>query len=238
MEIEEFKEKLSNNLLQLNMSINEKQNEAFYNYMKLLIEENEKTNLTAIKDEDEIIVKHFVDSLTINSHIKANNKIIDVGTGAGFPGMPIAIYRPDSKVCLLDSLNKRIEFLKKVSKINSNDNVKLVWGRAEDVARMPEYRESFDVAVSRAVAPINVLVEYLLPFVKVGGICVCMKGPNYQEEMINFPNVLEKLGGKIEKIDDVDVCDLNRKIIIIKKEKMTDNAFPRRAGTPRKKPLC
>lgn len=238
MEKETFKNILTQQLLKIDIKISEEQKEEFYQYMQKLLLENEKTNLTAITDENEIVVKHFVDSLTINSYIKESQRIIDVGTGAGFPGMPIAIYRKDVTVSFLDSLNKRIEFLKKVTDINSNNNTELIWGRAEDVARMPEYREMFDVAVSRAVAPMNVLVEYLLPFVKVGGICICMKGPNYQEEMINFKTVVEKLGGKVEKVDRFDVLNLNRNIVIVKKVKTTDKAYPRKAGMPRKRPLC
>lgn len=237
MDFEQFKKIIEENLQMVGMEIDEKRANRLYQFMNILVEENKKVNLTSITEPKEIILKHFVDSLTINPYIKEESKIIDVGTGAGFPGIPIAIYRNLIKVYLLDSLNKRIEFIKKVIRTNNLENVETIWGRAEDIAQIKEYRENFDVAVSRAVAPLNILLEYLLPFVKIGGICICMKGPNYQEEMANIEGVLSILGGKVELIKEVQIEGIYRSIIIIKKTKETDNKYPRKAGIPSKKPL-
>lgn len=173
MEYENFrKEFIKYNKL---FAIPENEIEKFYQYMKLLLEWNEKINLTAITDESEIIRKHFIDSLTISKLIKEDTNVVDVGTGAGFPGMPLAITKK-VKVTLVDSLNKRINFLNIVKEAIELDNVNTVHGRAEEVGQNEKYREKFDYAVSRAVAPINVLLEYMLPLVKVGGYCLCMKG--------------------------------------------------------------
>lgn len=237
MELEQFKKELEKNLKNIDININDKQAESFYKYMNELIEENKKVNLTAITDPKDIILKHFVDSLTINRYLTDNSKIIDVGTGAGFPGIPNAIYRENLEFCLLDSLKKRVEFLNKIKYDNNMDNIENIWGRAEDIARIEEYREMFDVAVSRAVAPLSVLIEYLIPFVKVGGKCICMKGPNYKEEMKNINTVLEKIGAEIEDIKEVEIKDINRYIIIIKKTEKTNPKYPRKAGIPTKKPL-
>lgn len=189
MEYENFrKEFIKYNKL---FAIPENEIEKFYQYMKLLLEWNEKINLTAITDESEIIRKHFIDSLTISKLIKEDTNVVDVGTGAGFPGMPLAITKK-VKVTLVDSLNKRINFLNIVKEAIELDNVNTVHGRAEEVGQNEKYREKFDYAVSRAVAPINVLLEYMLPLVKVGGYCLCMKGPKVIDEMQGIENVAEK----------------------------------------------
>lgn len=208
-------------------------------YMDLVLDWNNKINLTAIKDEDEFILKHFIDSLTVKDLIDDNSKVIDVGTGAGFPGIPLKIYNDSLDITLLDSLNKRVKFLDLVIEELSLNSIDTIHGRAEDIAHLNNYREKYDVAISRAVAQLNVLVEYLLPFVKVGGKCICMKGPNASEEIENSKKAIEKLGGKIEVVNIIVLPDSNfeRNIVVIKKIKNTNLKFPRKAGMPSKEPL-
>lgn len=221
------------------MQIEVKNIEKFYKYMQLLLEWNEKINLTTIVEPEKIIVKHFLDSLTIKKYIEDEKNIIDVGTGAGFPGMPLAIEK-NNNVTLLDSLNKRINFLNDVKEKIGLENVVTVHSRAEDAAKDKKYRECFDYAVSRAVAPMNVLLEYLLPFVKVGGKVICMKGPNVKEEMDNSEKVAKILGGKIEKVEELEIpeIDMKRTVVIVKKIEKTSSKYPRKAGTPSKEPLA
>lgn len=236
MEYENFrKEFIKYNKL---FAIPENEIEKFYQYMKLLLEWNEKINLTAITDESEIIRKHFIDSLTISKLIKEDTNVVDVGTGAGFPGMPLAITKK-VKVTLVDSLNKRINFLNIVKESIELDNVNTVHGRAEEVGQNEKYREKFDYAVSRAVAPINVLLEYMLPLVKVGGYCLCMKGPKVIDEMQGIENVAEKLGGKYIKLEELEIPgeESRKNVIIIKKVERTNKKYPRKPGTPAKQPL-
>ena len=154
--------------------------------------------IAQVTDEEEIIAKHFIDSLTILKYIKDDYTMIDVGTGAGFPGLPIAISSK-AEVTLLDSLNKRVNFLNSISNELELKNVNTVHGRAEEMGVNQKYREKYDIAVSRAVAPMNVLVEYLLPFVKIGGICICMKGPKADEELKEAKRAIKLLGGEIIK---------------------------------------
>ena len=198
MEENEFKEKMQEKSKILGFDFSVEQISKFYKYMNMLIEWNEKINLTAITDEEEIIEKHFIDSLTILKYIKDGYTIIDVGTGAGFPGLPIAISSR-AEVTLLDSLNKRVNFLNSISTELGLNNVNSIHGRAEEMGANQKYREKYDVAVSRAVAPMNVLVEYLLPFVKIGGICICMKGPKADEELKEAKRAIKLLGGEIIK---------------------------------------
>lgn len=236
MEYENFrKEFIKYNKL---FTIPENEIEKFYQYMKLLLEWNEKINLTAITDESEIIRKHFIDSLTISKLIKEDTNVVDVGTGAGFPGMPLAITKK-VKVTLVDSLNKRINFLNIVKESIELDNVNTVHGRAEEVGQNEKYREKFDYAVSRAVAPITVLLEYMLPLVKVGGYCLCMKGPKVIDEMQGIENVAEKLGGKYIKLEELEIPgeESRKNVIIIKKVESTNKKYPRKPGTPAKQPL-
>lgn len=236
MDFEQFKELFK--LKDTNNIVEDIQIEKFYNYMNLLLEWNEKINLTAITEPSEVIEKHFIDSLTVLDEIKSDNKVIDVGTGAGFPGIPLSICS-EAKFTLLDSLNKRINFLNIVKENLDLSNVELEHGRAEDFAKNKHYREKFDVAISRAVAPMNVLIEYLLPYVKVGGKVICMKGPKAEEEISKINKGLEVLGGKIEKIIDIKLGEeeLSRKIIIINKIKDTPTKYPRKAGIPAKEPI-
>ena len=206
--------------------------------MQELLEWNKKINLTAIEDENEIILKHFIDSLTVQKYIKNAQNIIDIGTGAGFPGIPLAIVNEKSNIVLLDSLNKRINFLNNVIQKLELSNVKAIHGRAEDLAKIVQHREKYDIVISRAVAPFNVLLEYMLPFNKVNSYTIAMKGSNIEEVDISN-NALKKLGGKIEKIEKINLpnTDIKRNIIIVRKIEETPKKFPRKAGIPKKEPL-
>lgn len=235
---EEFYEKMNNLSNDINITITEGQIEKFYIYMNELLEWNEKINLTAIEDENEIIIKHFIDSLTIKKYIKDKKSMIDIGTGAGFPGIPIAIMNNNINITLLDSLNKRVNFLNNIIQKLELKNVIAIHGRAEDFAKLEKYREKFDIVTSRAVAPFNVLLEYMLPFNKVDGKSISMKGSNV-DEIEDSDKALNELGGKIEKIEKINLpmIEAKRNIIIIKKVKNTPKKYPRKAGIPKKEPL-
>ena len=230
-----FKEKLIKKCPELT----EKMQQQFEDYKSLLLEWNEKINLTAITEEDDIILKHFVDSLTIDKYIKEGSSIVDVGTGAGFPGLPVKIVREDVKVTLVDSLNKRILFLEDVIQKLHLKNIYTLHYRAEEFGQNGKYRESFDIATSRAVANLSTLVEYLIPLVKVGGICICMKGSEIQSELENSKKAIEILGGEIEQVKEFTLpqSDIKRNIVIIKKTSSTPKKYPRKAGTPSKEPI-
>lgn len=235
MEYKEFEKMFHEELLKNNISgvTNE---EKFFKYMKLLLEWNEKINLTAIKDEKEFVIKHFVDSLTINKYIKDEDNLIDVGTGAGFPGLPIKLFHKEQNVTLLDSVRKKVDVLQDIVEKLELKNVKCVHSRAEDFAK--ENREKFDIAVSRAVANMSTLVEYLLPFVKTGGKVICMKGPNFEEELNCAQNAINILGGKIEIVESFYIDEeLERNIIIIKKVKETPKKYPRGQAKPLNEPI-
>ena len=226
-------------LKEFNIEINEEQIKSFEKYMNLLLEWNEKINLTAITQPEEVKLKHFVDSLTVLKYINDDDKVIDIGTGAGFPGIPLKIMKENTKITLLDSLNKRINFLNIVIETLILRNIQAIHGRAEEIARNKLYREKYDVAVSRAVANLSTLTEYMLPFVKVGGKCICMKGANVNEELERAQNAIKELGGEIERVDNFYLSDNDneRNIIVIKKVKETNPKYPRKAGTPSKEPL-
>lgn len=240
MNLEEFENKFVIYLSELNLKLNEKQIRQFYMYMNLLLEWNKKINLTAITQEDEIILKHFVDSLTIVKYLKEGATVIDVGTGAGFPGIPIKIVREDVNVVLMDSLNKRLKFLDEVIKELELEKITTVHSRAEELARSKKYRESFDVATSRAVANLSTLAEYMLPFVNVGGQCICMKGSEVEEELEQAKNAISVLGGIINTINTFDLpkSDMGRNIIVIDKVRKTPEKYPRKPGTPAKEPIA
>ena len=238
MELKEFETNLCEKALKIGENISENDAKMFYNYMNLLLEWNEKINLTAITDKDEIINKHFIDSISINKVLKNANKIMDVGTGAGFPGIPLKILNEEKEFYLVDSLNKRINFLEEVKREIKLNKLELIHSRMEDLAKNKDYREKMDVVVSRAVANLSTLLEYMLPFIKLNGLCVCMKGPNIEEELENSKNALEILGGEIEKIDNLNLLDeMQRNIVLIRKVKQTPIKYPRKAGMPSKQPL-
>ena len=237
MSFEKFSLDMKDKLEKINININEEQTRKFYDYMSLILEWNEKINLTAITKQDDVVLKHFVDSLTIQKYLNNSLRIVDVGTGAGFPGIPLNIINSNLNYTLIDSLNKRINFLNEVINKLELKNIIAVHSRAEDFAK--ENKESFDIATSRAVASLNILVEYLLPLVKVGGICICMKGSNVQSEINDAKNAIKILGGEIEKIEEVTLPDSDniRNIVIIKKVKETPKKYPRKAGTAVKEPI-
>jgi len=203
----------------------------FFVYSSLLKEWNEKMNLTAITDDDGISVKHFLDSLSPLGLIKNGSdlKIIDIGTGAGFPGLPLKIMREDLSLTLLDSLNKRIIFLNEVTEKLGLENVEALHGRAEDFGKNQKYREKYDYAFSRAVASLKVLSEYCLPFVKTGGFFIALKSSEIEEELSEAKAMIGSLGGKITEIKEIEIpcSDLKRKIVVIEKVKATPKEFPR-----------
>lgn len=205
-------------------------------YSDFLVEYNEKVNLTAITEPGEILRKHFIDSILLSkyAYLPDYSSLIDVGTGAGFPSIPLKIFRPDLKITLLDSLNKRIEFLKQLCDKLEIDT-EFIHGRAEDVSNKPEYREQFDFATARAVANMATLSELCIPFVKVGGSFISMKGPS--EDISLGKNAVDLLGGQIEKTVEYELFDEKRKIIIIKKISQTPSKYPRNSGRIKKKSL-
>lgn len=239
MELNEFSNKIIDLANKIDIKLNNDEVQQFYEYMNLLISWNEKINLTAITEPNEIILKHFIDCILIHKYVKDFSNIIDVGTGAGFPGIPLSIVNNKCKVILMDSLNKRIKFLDEVSNKLNCKNIDTIHARAEELARDKEYRENFDCATSRAVASLNVLLEYMLPFVKVNGYCICMKGSNIEEEIENAKKAVDILGGKIENVITYKLpdSDVGRSVVIIKKIKQTQNKYPRKAGTPSKEPI-
>lgn len=210
-------------------------------YRDLLLEWNENVNLTAITDPDEIRIKHFEDSLTCleTGLFFPGAKVIDVGTGAGFPGLPLAMARPDISVTLLDSLKKRLLFLDEVITRTETTNAKTVHARAEDGGRDKKLREQFDIVVSRAVSMLSVLCEYTLPYLKVGGTLIAMKGPSAEEELAEAQNAIKVLGGGDVTLQKTALEDesLSHCLVMIKKVRPTPTTYPRKAGTPTKNPL-
>lgn len=222
------------------IELTDEQIEKLTRYYELLIEWNGKMNLTALTEPSDVALKHFCDSILLLKYaeIPENSSLIDVGTGAGFPSLPIKIVRPDIKLCLLDSLNKRLVFLSEVVKELGLNDVKIVHSRAEDGARKAELREKFDFATSRAVAQLNVLSEYCLPYVKVGGAFLAMKGKYSEEEIGSAKSGIKLLGGKTEKVDTYYLADgSERTIINVKKILKTDKLYPRTSAKIKNKPL-
>ncbi len=223
------------------LTFDDKMYNNFIEYKELIKEWNEKINLTAITEDEQIIKKHFIDSIKVFKfpYVKEAKNIIDIGTGGGFPGIPMKIVKSDCSMVLLDSLNKRINFLNEViDKLDLND-IKTIHGRAEDFAQRTEYRENFDLAVSRAVANLTVLLELCLPYVKVGGYFVALKGPSIEEEIKDATVALRVLGGSIKEIIEVDIAgsDLKHNLLVVKKIKETPKKYPRKAGTANKSPI-
>ena len=239
MQINEFSLKMKEKIAKINIEITDEQIEKFYKYMNLLIEWNEKINLTSIIEPNDIIIKHFVDCGTILKYINNNDNVIDVGTGAGFPGIPIKILNESLNITLIDSLNKRINFLKEVAEDLNLKNLKIIHGRAEDLAQNKEYREKYDKSVSRAVANLSTLSEYDLPFVKINGQMIAMKGFEIDDELENAKKAINVLGGKVEKVEKFNLIDTDNKrsIIVINKLKPTPKQYPRKAGKPSKEPI-
>lgn len=228
-------------LAELGIVLDEKQKNQFQLYYELLIEWNKVMNLTGITEYDEVNEKHFVDSLAIVKTLDINKveSVIDIGTGAGFPGIPLKIAFPHLKVTLLDSLQKRIKFLNEVIRTLELNEIQTLHGRAEDFARMAEYREKYDLCVSRAVSNLSTLCEYCIPYVIDGGLFVSYKSGSIDEELVNSANAIKILGGKLQKVDKFQLpdTDISRAFIHIKKVKNTSKKYPRKAGMPGKEPL-
>ena len=233
--------KFCEKLKALGIELTEKQYEQFDQYYELLVEWNKVMNLTGITEYDEVNEKHFVDSLSLVKVLDVNSveTVIDVGTGAGFPGIPLKIAFPHLKVTLLDSLNKRINFLNEVIKTLGLENISTIHGRAEDFARKAEHRESYDLCVSRAVANLSTLSEYCLPYVKVGGQFIPYKSGEIDEEVREAKTAVKILGGNGTEIIKFQLpgTDINRSFVKISKTKNTGKKFPRRSGLPSKEPI-
>ena len=230
----------------MNINLSDSQLDQFSRYMDMVIETNKVMNLTAITDPEEFALKHLADSLSLIAYVDSYKSlpdssisIIDVGTGAGFPGIPLKIACPDIKLTLLDSLNKRITFLENVISELKLSDVTAIHARAEEGARNPKLRDSFDLVVSRAVAGMNILVEYCLPYARIGGSFVSYKSGEWQDEVKNAENAVRTLGGRLSDVVESPLADSNikRSFIIINKEKKTPKAYPRKPGTAKKCPL-
>ena len=238
--------KLVNICNKINIEISDDQINCFEKYYELLIEKNKVMNLTAITEKEDVIVKHFIDSISLipylldkGFNVNSELSIIDIGTGAGFPGLPLKIMMPDVKFTLLDSLNKRVSFLNEVIDELKLKDIEALHGRAEDYASDNKYREKYDICVSRAVANLSTLSEYCIPFVKEDGFFISYKAGESEEEINNSKNAIKILGGKINKVEEFVLpgTDVSRVFVFIRKLELTDKKYPRKAGVPAKKPL-
>lgn len=224
----------------LGLTLTEQMIDQFSHYYQLLILWNQSINLTSITEFDEVVQKHFLDSVVLGAYMNLEKEmsLIDVGTGAGFPGIPLKILFHDLKITLADSLKKRLNFLQEVVSDLGLDNIEIVHGRAEDLAKKSQYREQFDLCVSRAVANLSSLSEYCLPFVKVGGVFVSYKSGHIEAEIENAQRAIQLLGGELEREEKFQLSNYNRSLLFIKKMHPTEKKYPRKAGTPTKLPLC
>lgn len=226
---------------QMGIVLDDEKKNKLLKYYEMLVEKNKVMNLTAITEFEEVVIKHFADSISIIKAVDLSliGTVIDIGTGAGFPGMVLKIVFPELNITLLDSLNKRINFLSEVIEALNLDGIKTIHGRAEDFAHKKEYREKFDLCVSRAVANLSTLSEYCMPFVKEKGNFISYKAGDCSEEISEAKNAIKTLGGSIK--DTIDFVmpdtDIKRTFVVINKEKPTNIRFPRKAGVPSKEPL-
>lgn len=229
------------NLKALELKLNNRQIEQFISYYDILIEWNKVMNLTGITKFEDVVIKHFIDSLSIVKALELESveSIIDIGTGAGFPGVPLKIVYPDINIVLLDSLNKRIKFLNEVISSLGLKKIRCIHGRAEDFSRQEEYREKFDLCVSRAVANLSSLAEYCMPYVKKDGVFISYKSVKLKEELKESKKAIHVLGGKIEKEVKFFLpnTDIERSLVVIRKVKNTPKVYPRKAGIPGKEPI-
>ena len=224
-----------------NLVFTEEQKDQFSIYYEMLIEKNKVMNLTSVTEFNEVVEKHFLDSISLWTieDLSQRKKVLDLGTGAGFPGIPLKIMFSELEITLADSLNKRILFLQEVIDALKLQNISAIHGRAEEMAKQENFRESYDLCVSRAVANLSTLSEYCLPFVRIGGKFISYKSGEIEEEQKNAKNAVFLLGGKIEKIHkfELDGTELKRSFVVIDKVKKTPKLYPRKAGTPAKNPL-
>ncbi len=234
--MEDIKDFIKNEASKNNINLSEKEIELFYLHMNNLIEWNQKINLTAIKEEKEIVIKHFMDSIVIKDEI-VGSRVLDLGSGAGFPGIPLKIVNDKLEVTLLDAVNKKVNFMNDTIEKIKLKNIVAIHARAEELAHDEKYREKYDIVVSRAVSNMTTLVEYMLPFLKKGGKCICLKGPDVDNELEDAKNAIRILGGKIEKKMQYDLNGNGRSLIVILKEKHTEQIYPRKQGKPIKEPL-
>ena len=233
-------ELLEDSLSELKIEWSDEMIDKFNAYYDLLIEWNNKINLTTITEYDDVVLKHFIDSVLICTFTDLSNKrVIDVGTGAGFPGIPLKILNPDCEIFLIDSLNKRVKFLECVSQELKFNNIKILHGRAEDLAKNETIRSSFDYSVSRAVANLSTLCEYCIPFLKRGGSFISYKSDKSDIEIESAENAIKILGSKIDRIEERKLpgTDIKRKLVVIKNIKEISDKYPRKAGIPAKEPL-
>lgn len=232
---------LRNGALIYNINLSQEQIDQFIKYMDLLKAWNEKINLTAIKDDMEIIKKHFIDSISIvkSGTLKDGMSLIDVGTGAGFPGIPIKIIFPKIRILLLDSLSKRVNYLNEVINTLELKNISAIHGRAEEYSKKSEYREQFDIATARAVADLSILSEYCIPYVKINGFFIAMKGPSIDEEIQSGMNAIGTLGGKFVEILKTEIPgeEFNHRIVVVEKVRSTNEKYPRKYAQIEKKPI-
>ncbi len=232
---------LQDKLQVLSVEVDRKKIDQFNQFYDIIVEWNKVMNLTAITDYKDVVEKHFLDSLSIERILKLDDlkTVMDVGTGAGFPGMPLKIIYPELKITLLDSLNKRVKFLNEVIRQLELKNIDAIHGRAEDIGKNENYREKYDLCVSRAVANLATLSEYCMPFVKVGGVFVSYKSGDIDEEVLKSKKAISLFGGKIEEVVKFQLpgTDINRAFVKIKKIKGTPKKYPRKSGIPSKEPL-
>ena len=221
------------------LELSDKQIAQFNLYYELLTAKNKVMNLTAITEYNDVVKKHFIDSMMISRvlDMKKINSLCDVGTGAGFPGIPLKIVYPHIQLTLVDSVGKRVNFLSEVVEKLGLEDVETIHSRTEDLAHNQKYREKYDMVTARAVASMNVLAEYCIPYAKIGGYFAAYKSGNIEEEIENAKNAVKILGGKIEKTDVFEIYEMGRSIVLIKKASSTPKMYPRKAGTPSKNPL-
>lgn len=239
MNINEFQNVFEQECQKNGLEFSEEKAEKLFEYMKLILEWNEKINVTAVKDELEFVEKHFIDTLKVNQLLQTNSeRILDIGTGAGIPGIPLKIYYPEKKFTLIDAVNKKVNVVNDVIEKLKLDKIEALHIRAEDLAQDVNYREQFDIVITRAVSKLVTISEYMLPFLKIGGTAICMKGPNIEEEIKTAEKAISVLGGKIEKIQNFMINDeFERNLIVIKKIRKTENKYPRKQGKPEKEPI-
>lgn len=234
-------DKFQYELEKLNINLSEQKLNKFLIFYKMLIERNKVMNLTSITEFEEVVTKHFLDSLSIVRTVELNHekKILDLGTGAGFPGIPLKIVFPELDMVLMDSLNKRVLFLEDVISVLELSNIIAVHGRAEEMARKPKYREQFDLCVSRAVANLSSLSEYCIPFVKKNGLFISYKSGEIDDEVHMAKKAVQQLGGEIQQVEKFMLTgtDVSRSFVIIQKKNQTPKLYPRKAGMPTKKPI-